>query len=260
MDYEGIELTQKVDEVIETLYLSKQRNKLIGNREIKGLGPADKKKTSIAIELISDPSILFLDEPTSGLDSFAANKLVKLLIQQARAGKTVIATIHQPNSSTFAIFDRLLLLMDGHAIYQGVARDAVKHFEKLGFVIPRFSNPADYFLKEFFIPFKKTQRDIDKIDLLVDGYLKYIDEDIKTENELIKHEEITSDSLKDVQMHCSFWPEFQNLLIRTLKNVKRTPAATKVRLFQMFSIIVLNILVFWDLGYSQKDVTGKVGF
>jgi ABC-type multidrug transport system ATPase subunit len=84
------------------------------------------------VELITNPSILFLDEPTSGLDSFNAEKIVKLLIKQAQMGKTIIATIHQPNSSTFKKFDRLLLMMEGHTIYQGGAVESVEYFNQLG--------------------------------------------------------------------------------------------------------------------------------
>jgi ABC-type multidrug transport system ATPase subunit len=93
----------------------------------------EKKRTSIGVELVTNPSILFLDEPTSGLDSFNAQKIVKLLNKQAKLGKTIIATIHQPNSETFQSFDRLLLLMEGHTIYQGNSDESVSYFEQIGY-------------------------------------------------------------------------------------------------------------------------------
>jgi len=119
---------------LESLGLLKCRKTLIGSQQIKGLSGGERKRTAIGVELITNPSIIFLDEPTSGLDSFTANKIVKLLVDQAKLGKTVIATIHQPSSSTFALFDRLLLLMDGYTIYQGPANQATDHFAKLGYV------------------------------------------------------------------------------------------------------------------------------
>ena len=260
MNYKGFELEEKVDDMIHALSLVKQRNKLIGDRDIRGLGPADRKRTSIAIELISDPSILFLDEPTSGLDSFSANKLVKLLLKQARMGKTVIATIHQPNSSTFALFDRLLLLMDGNPIYQGDAKNSVVHFEKLGFVIPKFSNPADYFLEEFFIPYKKEQKDVEKLDKLVQGYTDHINDQILNENAMIVHDEVTKDLLRGGREKASVFMEFGYLLNRTFKNVHRNPASTRLRVIQTIAMILLMNLVFWDLGTSDKDVENKIGF
>ena len=67
---------------------------IIGNVQMKTLSGGERKRTSIGVELITDPSIILLDEPTSGLDSFKANSIVKLLDKQAKKGKTVIATIH----------------------------------------------------------------------------------------------------------------------------------------------------------------------
>jgi ABC-type multidrug transport system ATPase subunit len=69
------------------------------------------------VELITDPSLILLDEPTSGLDSFKAFQIVKLLQKQAKKGKTVISTIHQPGSDSFATFDRLILMCDGNIVY-----------------------------------------------------------------------------------------------------------------------------------------------
>jgi ABC-type multidrug transport system ATPase subunit len=83
------------------------------------LSGGEKKRTSIGVELITNPKVIFLDEPTSGLDSFTALKIVKLLIEQARMGKMVISTIHQPGSQIYSLFDRLILMADGHIIFQG---------------------------------------------------------------------------------------------------------------------------------------------
>jgi ABC-type multidrug transport system ATPase subunit len=140
---------------------------LIGNLSIKGLSGGERKRTAIGVEMVTDPSLLFLDEPTSGLDSFNANKIVKLLVNQARKGMTVVATIHQPSSGTYSLFDKLLLLMDGNTIFQGNAKDAADYFDSLNFKVPKFVNPADYFLKEFYVPFKRTDKDDQKIIKLV---------------------------------------------------------------------------------------------
>lgn len=126
------EIEEVVDEIIQDLGLQKCRKTLVGNNIIKGLSGGEKKRTSIGVELITNPSIIFLDEPTSGLDSFNAEKIVKVLVKQAKAGKTIIATLHQPNSATFQSFDRLLLMMEGHTIYQGRADESIDYFKNLG--------------------------------------------------------------------------------------------------------------------------------
>ena len=61
---------------------------------MKGISGGERKRTAIAVELITDPQVLFLDEPTSGLDSFTSERIVKILKDQALLGKIVIATIH----------------------------------------------------------------------------------------------------------------------------------------------------------------------
>ena len=73
------------------------------------------------MELITDPVVIFCDEPTSGLDAFTASLIVKILKREAAKGKIVISTIHQPSSSTYALFDKLILLQEGNIIYQGDA-------------------------------------------------------------------------------------------------------------------------------------------
>jgi ABC-type multidrug transport system ATPase subunit len=84
---------------------------------LKGISGGERKRTSIGYELITDPVVILLDEPTSGLDSSTALKIVQLLKNEAKSGKTVITTIHQPSGKIFKEFDRLLLLHEGHQLY-----------------------------------------------------------------------------------------------------------------------------------------------
>ena len=85
--------------------------------------------------------------------------------------------------------------MDGHTIYQGNAEDAADYFHTLNFTPPTYSNPADYFLKEFYVPFKRTDEDNDKIDTLVKGYNDKLLLSIMNENETINNEELSKDLL-----------------------------------------------------------------
>ena len=172
------EVSERVDKIIKELALVKCRNTIIGGGLIKGLSGGERKRTSIGVELITDPSIIFLDEPTSGLDSFTAKRIVKMLVRLANQGKAVISTIHQPSSDTFKEFDKLLLVAEGNIIYQGKARDAFDYFKGIGFVIPRISNPADYFLKEFYVPYKPNPIVRKKLDMVYDSYDKEIKPEI----------------------------------------------------------------------------------
>ncbi|EAL20193.1 hypothetical protein CNBF0050 [Cryptococcus deneoformans B-3501A] len=115
-----------------------------GKRSISG---GEKRRVSIACELVTGPSILFLDEPTSGLDSYNAQNVVQSLHTLAqRYKRTVIFTIHQPQSNIVALFDRLVLLAKGQMVYSGEARKVKTHFESVGYECPEGWNTADWLI------------------------------------------------------------------------------------------------------------------
>ena len=83
----------------------------------RGISGGERKRTSIGVELLTNPSLIFLDEPTTGLDSSTALNLMMLIKKLASEGRTIISTIHQPSSDIFNSFDKLILLVEGHSIY-----------------------------------------------------------------------------------------------------------------------------------------------
>lgn len=105
-----------VSETLHEMGLNKCAETLIGNVFIKGISGGEKKRTSIAIDLIADPAILFLDEPTTGLDSYKAEKLVHKLKKINAKGRTVVMTIHQPNSEIYKMLNRLILIVNGSIV------------------------------------------------------------------------------------------------------------------------------------------------
>ena len=85
----------RVNELIYELKLTKCANTRIGGPLVKGVSGGERKRTSIGVELITDPSLIFLDEPTTGLDSFTATSVMETLGDLAwKDGRTVISTIH----------------------------------------------------------------------------------------------------------------------------------------------------------------------
>jgi len=93
--------------------------------------------------------VLFLDEPTSGLDSFTAFIVVNTLKKFAKVfNKTVIMSIHSPNTDIWNLFDRTILLVQGRIIYQGAQHLAIDYFKNIGFECPTHMCPADYFMKQ----------------------------------------------------------------------------------------------------------------
>ncbi|KAL5039223.1 hypothetical protein BDV3_002607 [Batrachochytrium dendrobatidis] len=137
---------KRVEETMLELDILAIANRRIGSAGKRGLSGGEKRRVSIACELVTSPSILFLDEPTSGLDTYNAYNVIESLVSLARDyQRTVIFTIHQPRSNIYALFDQLVLLAKGRVVYSGSAQEAViDHFVHLGFECPLGYNIADY--------------------------------------------------------------------------------------------------------------------
>ena len=108
----------------------------------------ERRRVSIGVQLLTDPSVLFLDEPTSGLDSFTANRLIKTLLSMAHAGgRTVLCTIHQPRTEILKMADQILILSKGRVVFWGPPSTLSSYFSTVaGCPIPRLVNPADFLL------------------------------------------------------------------------------------------------------------------
>ena len=103
----------RVIEVLNELRILGIKDRVIGSDFKRGISGGEKRRVSIACELVTSPSILFLDEPTSGLDSYNARNVIESLVKLSRDyERTVVFTIHQPRSNIVSLFDKLLLLSE----------------------------------------------------------------------------------------------------------------------------------------------------
>ncbi|KAM7334898.1 hypothetical protein ACRRTK_005375 [Alexandromys fortis] len=140
------EKNERINMVIKELGLEKVADSKVGTQFIRGVSGGERKRTSIGMELITDPSILFLDEPTTGLDSSTANAVLLLLKRMSKHGRTIIFSIHQPRYSIFKLFDSLTLLASGKLMFHGPAQAALEYFASAGYQCEPYNNPADFFL------------------------------------------------------------------------------------------------------------------
>ncbi|XP_025811385.1 ABC transporter G family member 36-like isoform X2 [Panicum hallii] len=143
-----------IEEVMELVELTPVRDALVGLPGVNGLSTEQRKRLTIAVELVANPSIIFMDEPTSGLDARAAAIVMRTVRNTVDTGRTVVCTIHQPSIDIFEAFDELLLLKQGgEEIYFGPlghhSSEMIKYFEEIEGVakIKDGYNPATWMLE-----------------------------------------------------------------------------------------------------------------
>jgi len=239
------ERLKKVNRLIQDLKLERAADTQVGGTFSKGISGGERKRTSIGVELITDPNLIFLDEPTSGLDSFTAFILITLLKSMAvHGGKTIIFTIHQPSSDIFFLFDNLMILAKGKFIYQGPTRFAVPHFGKIGYQCPEYSNPADYFIEVA----HSDQDEDKKFELMYQAYDENIAPQIEEEAKNVQHKEIAL-----AEKVNSFWTCLGLIAKRSFLNFVRNPILLKGRIGQSAFIILLICILYFRI---SKDMDG----
>ncbi|KAK7396232.1 hypothetical protein VNO78_17092 [Psophocarpus tetragonolobus] len=141
------EIDKVVTKILAEMGLQDNADSRIGNWHLRGISSGEKRRLNIGIEILTQPHVMFLDEPTSGLDSAAAFYVISSLSNIAHDGRIVICSIHQPCGEVFNLFDDLVLLAGGEAVYFGEAAMAVKFFADAGFPCPIKKNPPEHFLR-----------------------------------------------------------------------------------------------------------------
>jgi ABC-type multidrug transport system ATPase subunit len=143
----------KVAHVMDALGLTKLSGRQIGEQESgllhNGLSGGEKRRVSLAVELIASPRVFMGDEPTTGLDSALSEKVVKLIktLVVEREHIPCLLSLHQPRSSIWKMLDSVILLAPGGRVcYMGTTDHAMEYFARLGFKCPPETNPAEFLL------------------------------------------------------------------------------------------------------------------
>ncbi|KAI8715406.1 hypothetical protein NCS52_01048200 [Fusarium sp. LHS14.1] len=154
------ERLMRIDSLLESFGLVGQANTLIGTPIRKGISGGQKRRVGVASQLITSPKLLFLDEPTSGLDSAASCEVVRYLRAVAKRNNlVVVCSIHQPSTSTFNLFDKLLLLSGGKTHYFGPVADVATYYAEAGAALPHYVNPAEHLLELVNIDFAQDREE-----------------------------------------------------------------------------------------------------
>ncbi|XP_015108959.1 ATP-binding cassette sub-family G member 1 isoform X2 [Diachasma alloeum] len=131
-----------VDDILETLRLTNARDTVT-----ERLSGGERKRLSIALELVNNPPVIFLDEPTTGLDDLSSIQCIELLQRVAKSGRTVICSIHTPSASIFSKFHHVYVITTGQCAYRGPANGVIPFLHQMGIDCPIHYNPADFVIE-----------------------------------------------------------------------------------------------------------------
>ena len=141
-----------MNNVLSVLRLRDCQHTWIGTHQVggrRGISGGEKRRVSIGVQMLTNPSILLLDEPTSGLDAFTAHHTMDTLRSLTKEGRTVICSIHQPRSDVWNMFDIVILMSKGHVVYFGERTQLIPYFKAVdsSYACPPLENPADFYCK-----------------------------------------------------------------------------------------------------------------
>ncbi|KAF8034418.1 hypothetical protein BT93_C0656 [Corymbia citriodora subsp. variegata] len=255
-----------IEEVMNLIELTPLRNALVGVSNLNGLSVEQRKRLTIAVELVANPSIIFMDEPTSGLDARAAAIVMRTIRSTVDTGRTVVCTIHQPSLDIFESFDELILLTQGgREIYTGPlgpqCRTMITYFESIPGVVRLGNNmnPANWVMEVTAM----AQEEI----LGVNFADEYKRSELYRRNEaLIKELSVPSPQSHPLSFPSkysqSFLSQFKACLWKQYKSYWRNVPYTAARFFFTVSTALIFGFMFWDLGSkrsSREDIINGVG-
>ncbi|XP_076099071.1 ATP-binding cassette sub-family G member 8-like [Mytilus galloprovincialis] len=259
-------IEDRVDSVIAELGLRHVSNSKVGNAESRGVSGGERRRVSIGIQLLLDPSIIFLDEPTSGLDAFTAHHLVETLAKMSRNNRTVIMSIHQPRSDIFELFDRVMIMTKGNVVYNGEAAKMVDYFTNLGYPCPHLTNPGDYYID--LVTLDSSSEETEKssrqtMENLLQNYTQK--RSVVSEQDISVHTEEEVPMMDMLNMINKFsqspgyFRQFSVLFRRCTRNILEDYLNLSAQFIQAFAMSFVVGLVYYKLAYGQSNIRDWFG-
>ncbi|KAG9249172.1 ABC transporter-like protein [Calycina marina] len=254
------EKKQQAEKVLRQLGLKDCANNLIGSDIVKGISGGEKRRVSIAVQILTDPQVLLLDEPTSGLDAFTASSIMEVLFKVAQEGRTIILTIHQSRSDLFKDFGNVLLARGGSPVYTGKASDMLPHFDKLGFPCPTTTNPADFVLDLITIDLQYHDREEmprTRVQTLIESHSSNDHSTTTASNETPSTHGYLGGLTKQ---QSPFIVAYPILVHRAFINSRRQPPLIIARTMQVTGLAIILTLFFAPLKNDYFAVQNRLGF
>ncbi|KAI6780236.1 putative ABC transporter ATP-binding protein/permease-like protein [Emericellopsis cladophorae] len=252
--------TLVVEEVLRELGLKECADTRIGNSQHRGCSGGEKRRVSIGVQMLANPSVLFLDEPTTGLDATSAYQLVRTLKKLAQSGRTMITTIHQPRSEIWDLFDNLVILSKGSPVYSGSIPECLPWFADLGFQIPAFVNPAEFVIDIAAVDNRTPELEEEttvRVQRLKDAWSAESDRQYGPPDELALHS--TSTRSKAQSQHSGFLRQTLVLADRTFKVTYRDPLGMGACIFEAVTMGIICGYLFFDLPRDASGIRSRQG-
>jgi ABC-type multidrug transport system ATPase subunit/ABC-type multidrug transport system permease subunit len=254
------EKNRRAEEILYKMGLKECADNLIGSELIKGISGGEKRRVTIAIQILTDPRVLLLDEPTSGLDAFTAMSIIEVLQGLAAEGRTLIMTIHQSRSDLFTHFSQVLLLArGGYPVYAGLGQQMLPHFAALGHDCPQTTNPADFVLDLITVDLQQEDREAvtrERVQHLISNWADSTPVLGRTSSRIATPAELGSLRRKMLP----FVVTFPIVLRRSFINFWRQPPLVMARSMQILGIAIIMALFFAPLKNDYAAVQSRMGF
>ncbi|KAL2493147.1 ABC transporter G family member 36 [Abeliophyllum distichum] len=255
-----------VDEVMDLVELDNLKDAIVGIPGVTGLSTEQRKRLTIAVELVANPSIIFMDEPTSGLDARAAAIVMRTVRNTVDTGRTVVCTIHQPSIDIFEAFDELLLMKRGGQVTYGGplgqhSQKIIEYFEAIPGV-PRIKekyNPATWMLEVSSVATEAR--------LGMDFAEYYKSTTLYQRNKaLVKELSTPPPGAKDLYFPTQYsqatWGQFKSCIWKQWWTYWRSPDYNLVRYFFTLVCALMVGTIFWRVGTkrgSSADLLTVIG-
>ncbi|XP_008056299.1 ATP-binding cassette sub-family G member 5 [Carlito syrichta] len=251
---------KKVEAVMAELSLSHVADRLIGNYNLGGVSSGERRRVSIAAQLLQDPKVMLFDEPTTGLDCMTANQIVVLLAELARRNRIVVLTIHQPRSELFQLFDKIAILSFGELVFCGTPTEMLDFFSDCAYPCPEHSNPFDFYMDLTSVDTQSKERELEtykRVQMIESAYKKSaIYHKTLASIERTKHLKTLPKVPFKTRDSPGVFSKLGILLRRVTRNLLRNKPAVTMRLVQ--NLVMGLFLIFFILRVQNDVLKGAI--
>ncbi|KAG8923585.1 hypothetical protein FRC00_006062 [Tulasnella sp. 408] len=246
----------RAEEVLQMLGLTDCADNVVGGELLKGISGGEKRRLSLAVEMISD-------EPTSGLDALTAHNVMLALKAIAASGRTVIASIHQPRSDIWhAGIDNVVLLAKGGRTAFSCPKSEIGPLcASLGYPLPPMVNPADWILDLVSVDSRGDREKVTRkrVSLMIDNWAER--EAKKVEDKAANRDSVQApEGIVDYDGKAPVTVALPVILERMARNLWRQPPVFWMRLYQTPLLACIMLMIYQRLKYGPTGGQDRMGF